>query len=106
MPTIDGQFPDGVRMNLTIEIPYFSRVVHRFDMTPSEMDDCSITVCIHLVDFVVQLNFTLQIVEKNQILLRLKPSSLPSTMCIKRLTPRTNLMDTQVCSQANKKLFV
>lgn len=36
IPMFDKQFPDGVVMNMSIHIPYFSSIIYRFDMSPSE----------------------------------------------------------------------
>lgn len=66
------------------------------------MVDCLIIVCVFRIVFVVQLNFTLKIFNRNQIEIRLN-SSLPSVMCVTRLTPRTNLIDTQVRFNAEKQ---
>jgi hypothetical protein len=35
-PTVDGQFPSGVLMNIKITLPFFGTMQYRFDMTPSE----------------------------------------------------------------------
>ncbi len=35
-PTIDGEFPNGVRMNMTAILPYFDVSSYYFDMTPGE----------------------------------------------------------------------
>ena len=55
-----------------------------------------------VLDFVVRANFTLEIVQKNQVRIHLK-SLLPSAMCVKCLTSRLNLSNVQVRSNLNKQ---
>ncbi len=35
-PTIDGEFPNGVRMHMKAMLPYFDLSSYYFDMTPGE----------------------------------------------------------------------
>jgi hypothetical protein len=35
-PSVDGEFPNGVIMDMKIRLPYFGTSYYRFDMTPSE----------------------------------------------------------------------
>jgi len=36
IPTVDGEFPNGIIMNMSIKLPYFTPLDYRFDMDPSE----------------------------------------------------------------------
>ena len=38
MPKINGHFPDGVVMNMNIQLPYFRSITYRFNMSPSERE--------------------------------------------------------------------
>ncbi len=35
-PTTEGEFPNGVRMNMKAILPYFNESSYYFDMTPSK----------------------------------------------------------------------
>ena len=103
MPKINGHFPDGVVMNMNIQLPYFRSITYRFNMSPSERDQTMLWKKSRIVlDFVVRANFTLEIVQKNQVRIHLK-SLLPSAICVKRLTSRLNLSNVQVRSNLNKQ---
>ncbi len=36
IPTVDGEFPNGIIMNMSIKLPYFTPLYYRFDINPSE----------------------------------------------------------------------
>lgn len=97
IPTVDGQFPDGVRMNMSVKLQHFSPLLYRFNMTPGKkyLIRCEKFDYLLLV-FVVKPNFQLKILGKNQIQIQLTPI-LPPAMCVELLIQKSNSSITQVC---------
>ncbi len=36
VPNVDGEFPDRILMNMSVNLPHFTPLYYIFDMTPSE----------------------------------------------------------------------
>ncbi|CAF0852570.1 unnamed protein product [Adineta ricciae] len=73
-PTVAGQFPAGVKMNVKITLPYFGTSQYRFDMTPT---------------FVIQPNFTAQAVSKSKVEIHLVSNS-PPAICQQAIQLKSN----------------
>jgi hypothetical protein len=97
IPNVDGQFPDGVLMNMSVKSQHFRNLSCHFNMTPGEK--CSIRCKKFdrlLLVFVIKPNFQLKKLTKNQIQIQLTPI-FPPAMCVKRLKPKLNSNITRVC---------
>ncbi|UJR21630.1 hypothetical protein I4U23_024707 [Adineta vaga] len=74
-PTVNGQFPNDVKMNIKITLPFFGTSQYRFDMTPM---------------FVIKPNFTVQILLRNKLHFQLIPNS-PPAICQRHVQLKSNL---------------
>jgi hypothetical protein len=96
IPTVDGEFPNGMLMNMYIRLPYFSPLFYRFDMTPSEKLGIKLLKYDGMIlVFVIKPKFGLKKVSENKIQIQLI-SIFPPAICQKSITPKTNANLTQV----------